>query len=49
MDNFFDTPAIDLIDYGQDDGMGSCAYYWQVDEDEYDNDGCPMPTPSYFA
>ena len=49
MDNLYDTPAIDMLDYGQDDGMGSCAYYWQVDEDEYDTDGCLLPTPSYFA
>lgn len=47
MENLYDTPAIDLLDYGQDDGMGSCAYYWQVEDDTYDNDG--VPTPAYFA
>ena len=45
MDNFFDTPAVDLLDYGQDDNMGNHAYYWQVE----DEDGYESCAPAYFA
>lgn len=45
MDLIFDTPAIDLLDYGQDDGMESTAYFWQTEE--LDSDEFNI-TPAYF-
>ena len=46
MDLIFDTPAIDLYDYGQDDGMRDCAYYWQEETSFLEE---LSPTPAYFA
>ena len=46
MDLIFDTPAIDLLDYGQDDGMESTAYFWQTEE--LDSDEFNI-TPAYFG
>ena len=43
MDTIFDTPAVDLLDYGNDDGP---VYYW-MDEDERLEDEL-SPTPAYF-
>ena len=43
MDTIFDTPAVDLLDYGNDDGP---VYYW-MDEDETLEDEL-APTPAYF-
>jgi hypothetical protein len=38
MDLIFDTPAIDLLDYGCNDEFGSNAYYWQIEEEVYLDD-----------
>ena len=35
MDLIFDTPAIDLVDYGSNDCYGQAPYYWQ-DEDDFE-------------
>jgi len=48
MENIFDTPAIDLYDYGQNDSYGCTAYYWQEDDQSVLTEYCD-PTPAYFA
>lgn len=44
MDTIFDTPAIDLIDYGCDDHLPT--YYWLENEEAEDEFS---PVPAYFA
>ena len=45
MDLIFDTPAVDLLDYGNDDGP---VYYW-LDEDSSDAEEYTDQRVSFFA
>ena len=45
MDLIFDTPAVDLLDYGNNDGP---VYYW-LDEDISDTEEYLDDRVAYFA
>ena len=45
MDLIFDTPAVDLLDYGNNDGP---VYYW-LDEECSDTEEYLDDRPAFFA